>query len=332
MFVTRDAMPARDIVMVGDVPYIPVDDPWTGTGPKFPFPPPGPILKFVTQAPQVVWDDVSGAITAIWDQGTQDLKGIINFDFNTLHFFVEQALRAERIGWTSFVTYLQDWVARMSAEASDALHLLATTTQAIEISLYDFIANEVAMLEAKILADVVGIDVAVGQDILNVEHSIDQKITGVEAWAIDNIYSPLLQRVDQLGIRTLDGLVGVLDEAEAYARTLVNEETLKRIAALAGLASAVAAITTWIDDCGEPMCQQLGPKTDLGKLLKGLNLAADTLLLAELSTMTEAQLVGLINTLAAKIGTLVTDVETMFFQAGDTIGETISHEIAKSLF
>lgn len=60
---------------------------------------------------------------------------------------------------------------------------------------------------------------------------------------------------------------------ELAAATLIGHEALK-------LAQAAKA---WEDDCGEPMCQTVGPKTDWGKLLKRFGPTAIFALLAAIA-------------------------------------------------
>ena len=71
------------------------------------------------------------------------------------------------------------------------------------------------------------------------------------------------------------------------------------------------------------MCETMGPKTDLGKLLKALNLAATAALLLELSNMTEAELANTIDGLAKMAGGIIGDLDSMFFQGGETLAATI---------
>jgi hypothetical protein len=149
-------------------------------------------------------------------------------------------------------------------------------------------------------------------------------VTGVESWAIDNIYGPLDAKIEReiAGVRT-----DVWNLTGAWADRLLGDidaEALRRAAAIAAVAAGVAAIAKWIDDCGEPMCQNLGPKTDLGKLLKGLKVAAEVAALGALLQMDANDLARLIHALTARLGAVVGDIETFLGPGGETVAGLIA--------
>lgn len=330
---TSAAQPFTPITMVGDFP-VPVDPP------PIPLPPlPVPTIPhignpvpYVVHGAEAAWSDVASWVSDRWHSLTGVFGGAVGIGWDEIKNFMDITLSAEQTAWASFISTLEAWINAGVAHLTAAVLDLGHFTVAQVIGLYDDVASVEQTVIGLLNQEVLGIE---GR-ITGLEHLIEGTISGVvhllQTWAIDNIYTPLLDDVRTLERDLVVSIDTIRTDVERYARDLVSAETLERIAAIAGIAAAVATITTWIAECGEPMCQELGPKTDLGKLLKALNLAADTLLLAELASLTEPQLVALIDQVASKLGQLVGDVETMFIAGGDTIGATITTELSRKVF
>lgn len=101
----------------------------------------------------------------------------------------------------------------------------------------------------------------------SIPHLVAQSVSGLRAEIARELVAPLHAEVVAIG-----QIAGVaIDDAHSVAATLHDHvlPNLAKATATAGIAATLAhAITTWVDDCGEPMCQYAGPKTDWGKLLK----------------------------------------------------------------
>jgi hypothetical protein len=106
----------------------------------------------------------------------------------------------------------------------------------------------------------------------------------------------------------------------------VHSETLARLAAVGALAASITTALTWIEECGAPMCESFGPKTDLGKFLKLLNVAADAALLAELASLDCAGIEKLLAGLVKVSGGVIDDLDAMF-----TGTETLGGVLAKAV-
>jgi hypothetical protein len=123
-----------------------------------------------------------------------------------------------------------------------------------------------------------------------------------------------------------------IDAGVAQAEAVAHSDAAAQVAKLAGevgvtvgpIRAAVAALQTESEDCTQPMCETLGPKTDLGKLLKALKFAADAAFLAELYNLTEPELVGYIKKVVAAMANVVTDFESFFGSGGETVGHLIA--------
>jgi hypothetical protein len=195
--------------------------------------------------------------------------------------------------------------------------------------------NDVAFIDqvlAQLLNDVQGIDNFVANlvggaiDALRTEldNLIGGAVAGVETWAIDNIYNPLDDRITSVETTIDDAIVGAVADVEAYARDLVNQETLQRLAAIAGIIAAVGAITTFVEECGQPMCDTMGPNTDLGKLLKALDALGLLAVLAELANSRFTDWEDFIRTIVDKAAAMVDTFDTYFIEDGEKLGDTIA--------
>lgn len=144
-----------------------------------------------------------------------------------------------------------------------------------------------------------------------------------ESWAVDNIFAPLMETIWRAAGNAHDETVAAAQSAKSYADGLVHNEALTRAAEVGALAAAVRALQGFQDDCSEPMCNVMGPKTDLGKWLKALNIAATAALLAELANLDEAGVESLVRGLASLSNGIVGDFERLFVGGGDTIAQTV---------
>jgi hypothetical protein len=288
-----------------DVPPVPVDIPVAG-----------PVLHFIGEGEHAVWNDVWGFIK---HTATKTVPDIISIEEHVAQFVsnkIESWVGASLQATASFVNDLADYTAATGAAIiGDVAYIWTSLQHAI-----DYLDGAVYA----ILADVVGIDNIVipgleseikrlGIDVWNlVGHAVD----GVESWAIDNIRDPLTAEIEReiASVRTdVWNLTGAwVDELTSQ----INAERLARLAALGAVAAAVAEATTWINDCGEPMCQQLGPKTDLGKFLKGLKVAEWLAILAYLASLDEAKIESLLRTVAAGAEGVFDELGAVFGGAG----------------
>jgi hypothetical protein len=117
--------------------------------------------------------------------------------------------------------------------------------------------------------------------------SIDARIgaatSALRAEMLRDILNPMHSEIDGLG-RTVTTLNGEIHGVANYVGTHVVPE-LAGTAALAGAAFKLAQLAeSFVNDCGEPMCQVIGPKTNWGKLFARFSGVALLALLAGLET------------------------------------------------
>lgn len=97
----------------------------------------------------------------------------------------------------------------------------------------------------------------------------------------------------------------------AALQSLIHTHILPELAAAAAASAAAKALATkaaqeW-DDCGEPMCETVGPKTNWGKLFHRFDAALLWALLAELAAMSPHDLEVAAEDIASVIGTPLAD-------------------------
>lgn len=123
-----------------------------------------------------------------------------------------------------------------------------------------------------------------------------------------------------------------IDQGVQTAITASHADTITQVAKLGaavgvvvnGIRSELGNLKTVTDECTVPMCDVMGPKTNLGKLLKALSLAAEAAAIADLLSLTEPELVQRLTDTIAEFARFVSTIETEFLTGGRTIGATIA--------
>lgn len=148
-----------------------------------------------------------------------------------------------------------------------------------------------------------------------------------QQWATQNIFAPLYAEV--LKVQP------AIDNGVARAEKAAHVDAVAQVAglgaavgtALGPIKSAVQALQTESEECTQPMCETMGPKTDLGKWLKALKLAGDIALLHELLSLDDAKLAALIRSLVAHLTGIVNTFDDLFLEGGQSIGDVLSAAI-----
>lgn len=143
-----------------------------------------------------------------------------------------------------------------------------------------------------------------------------QVVSGMEAWTTSHVAAPLLKTIDTVHAQTLTQAGNLVSADHAN----ILKELLPSIAGILATQTAMqkimAAQQTEIDTCLQPMCDTMGPNTELGKglsLLKGIKWLA---ILAALEAMDVKTLEALANTVAGTEGAI-----------GDWVGTKILDEL-----
>jgi len=268
------------------------------------------------------WHGVASAVSGLWHGALSFLDrgaGVVVGDVENI---VEAAINANITAWSSFISTLEDWIVVGIDEVGTALDIVSGSFADQVITLLDLIEGVKADALTWALDTFNNARIYTDQVIDALRADVLRGLADVETWAIDNIEHPLLNDIATVRADLLDWIEARIGQAEAYARDLTDTETLARVAAIAGLAAALARIATWVEECGAPMCETYGPNTDLTKLLKGLEGLLTILAGVGLANLTEAD----VETLAGYFSAVALgDVEgfvNAFTRDGRTLGSS----------
>lgn len=289
-------------------------------------PPDDPTVNYPGSGAVQLWSDVyhfgtsivhyfgrhSGAVSYVTSTSLDEaVDSAVGATIKSLSGFIN---RAAQIGVSA-----QEW-------ASMELDAMSANIGAI----YQYFDDRVGRLESfeRTMLDwfLPGIDARLNQ--LNAERFTDAAFNSAadRQWAVDHIFRPLQENIGAVESQIPVWSEGAYQRATQYTNDAVNHLGLNVLAGLAPLTAAVAALQTESEDCVQPMCETIGPKTDLGKLLKGLKLGAEIAALGAILNMTEGDLANLIGAVTSHLSGLVGDVE-QFIQPG---GETVAGLIARA--
>lgn len=151
-----------------------------------------------------------------------------------------------------------------------------------------------------------------------------------EDWGLHKIFAPLYEEL----LKVQPAIDAGVDRAEHTAHVDAAAQVGVLGAAVGTLVTpirtAVQALTQESEDCVQPMCETMGPKTDLGKLLKGLANAAEIAAIAELVNLKESDLTSLLQTVGSKAASYISFFEDHFVEGGETIGGTITRAVGSA--
>lgn len=144
-------------------------------------------------------------------------------------------------------------------------------------------------------------------------------------WVLHNVFAPLYAEILKVQPAINDSIAANNVTERARVAVGIDNRLAPILATQVAVKTALATLQNESDDCVKPMCQTMGPKTNLGKLLKGLNAAADIALFAELAGMDADELAAFLRTLIGKFGAVVGDFEDFFGGGGETLGQLIAN-------
>lgn len=300
---------------------IPVPLPWGGNPPPIPHIA-NPLPSFIDKASNT-WDDVAGWTTSAFDSATSFLGDTASTSISDVKSMIKTALNLSQTNWSTWISTVEDWTTVSIDELGSALtdEVIRARTDAITLGhMIEALGGAVYDGLGAVLA---GAETYADRLVNGVLDALINDIAGVQTWAIDNIANPLLQEIERAQVDTLDRVEGAIADVQDWVRSELNTETAERVLAVAGVAAAVASIATWVDECGAPMCEEVGPNSDFSKLWKLLSTSA---LLAELLSLeqeTFATLESDVQAMARKLVGIAEDFDTFFVGGSETVGDVI---------
>lgn len=163
----------------------------------------------------------------------------------------------------------------------------------------------------------------INEDIARVREAIGNMpsflIPQLQAWSVGNIFDPLVDDIGRTDAKIRGDVFGLMAATTSELQGQINGNHAEVLGLLGPLTAALPAIEKWINDCGDPMCQAMGPNTDLGKFLKALQLAGILSLLMEIANMSEADVEARLRELAGDVQHIVGAFESTFVGGGGTL-------------
>lgn len=256
------------VTVAGDVPVVVDPPPVIAPPPPLDIPVPGNPFPVIVKHLEYAWEDVASTVSGLFHNFLDGLGIVGGIGINEVEAIVTQAINFDITAWSSFVNQLNAYAQYIAADMSIGITDLGNFV--IDGLRY---AEDLAQGIGDYVGAVLGGEIAaLGDRVTGLEHTlfgaIDFAAASIEAWAIDNLYHPLLGEITNAADAVRAEVLGELANVEDWVRSELNTETLERIAAVGAIAASIATAITWIEDCGAPMCDTVGPKTDWGKWLK----------------------------------------------------------------
>lgn len=157
-----------------------------------------------------------------------------------------------------------------------------------------------------------------------------QAQAAAQAWSVSHVYAPLAHANAVTNAR----ITALQHALPAQINTAVKAAVATQLApmtkALAQLQSQVNKLQTEQDECNEPMCETVGPKSDWGKLFKRYAPAAIFALLAELAATNPDEVARIAEKLGEGLGPVLESWAEKWIGIlpGSTSGETAATEHA----
>lgn len=120
---------------------------------------------------------------------------------------------------------------------------------------------------------------------VNIANGDKATLQAANAWSLTHVAKPIEDAQAQDRKTFLQGLAKEHADAQAYTDLKIAAALAPVTAALAVMQRQMNALQTENDTCVQPMCETMGPNTDLGKLLKAFNVAKWLAILAALETI-----------------------------------------------
>lgn len=299
--------------------YVPVPAP--------PIPHVGNPVPYIVHGAEAAWSDVSSWVSDRWHSITSFFTGGFTMGWDEVKSLVDVALSAEQTAWASFVNTLEAWISASIGALEAAISDVGNFAMELQATLLGDLVVAMDAVLRQLLDSVYGIDQALARQWWDTVQAIDNMEANLRTWAIDNVYDPLLQDVWNVIALEQADIANLGKWLQTQIDGIDQIDIPAILTRLGIIAAAITALQTWVDDCGEPMCAQMGPKTDWSKLLKVLNVAGMLALLTSVGSLTESEL----EQLAATVASMAADPAAAFAQAFVTDGDTLAAAIASNL-
>jgi len=286
-----------------------------------------PFIEYTGPGAQPTWNDVNGWAQSTTHAQTPDLNTVtptvgvqvqraIDVSagqvIKALSGFINQTANLDKLAATVLAQRIADTQTVIGALTNNQAGINTNTANVLHLIVTGSLPQLWAEVN-KLHAQIAGTAAAILHD--------------AQVWVNANVRTPLEENLGAEKTAREAQVKALEDGLPSIIGAEVAKLGLAAAADVASLAQRVAALETENTECTEPMCQTMGPNTNLGKLLKGLNLALDAAFIAELLAMKEGDIVALFQAIYAKVAGVVNDFETTFQPGGETIAQFVANTI-----
>lgn len=300
--------------------------PDVGAPPEIPQEPPEEVPGFHGLEPYFVagakaaWSDVYSWVKTGWHALWGAASSAVTITADDVQNAIDIALGKEQQAWASFVGVLDQWMAAAVTSLTETIGWVALIATAIDQTLTaELQAAEqltgalLANLEARLLQEMIAGDLALEQFVLH-------EVQGVEQWVQSQVVAPFLIEIQRLQVQIQDETQHVLQEAEGYSDLRLAASLAPVLAIIATIEQQVVKLQTENDECTEPMCETMGPNTNLGKWLKDLEALLGILAGVGLANLTAKDAERIASFFQAITTGTVDDFVNAFAGGGATLG------------
>lgn len=288
-------------------------------------PEPGPGAFWPGGAPHGSWNDVFGFAKSI-------VKFFGRGDDAVSYVLLPQLNEAIDAAVGSTIKALSGFINRAAEIGLDAQEWSRFGLDAVSANIgaiYQYFDDRINALRAQVHALETLVIPSLQAQILQIQHDLGPMFEFNSAadrqWSVDHIFNPLTDALGQVAAEIPIFSEGAYERAKVYTDDAVNALGLHTLEALVPLTVAVQALQTADEQCTQPMCDTIGPKTDLGKLLKGLKVAAELAALTAFLNMDSNDLAQFIHTITTRLAAIVGDVEQFLGPGGETVAGLVAH-------
>lgn len=229
------------------------------------------------------WIGIGGKLNDVWHSATDFLFGGQGVSLDTVGQMIQLSAAQSRRFTRQLYTKITAYAAASQATTSKLAMAVARGLSALDAKVNNvgnFLGAQIENYyeRGKHYTDVIS---------ARVEARVNKRIldtaAGVEHWASANIAKPLLHEIGKVehelhGLE--DGLGRIID---SRVHAIIDSPIAHLTALSAAAALAIKALEKEATDCGVPICETVGPKTDWGKWLKRFAPTAIWLMLAEVA-------------------------------------------------
>lgn len=297
-------------------------------GPGDGLPPPDTPFVFQGTGAQAAWSDVYDAAQKDYRSDPQ-IAAVTQPDAGYLF-----TIHGDQVAIRAMLRAVSGFVNRAYSDATQNTNLLSTITDAEindivgRINRITRVVNQIgAEVNAIVQLAIPSLQAQITKLATDIPNLIQYAALSERNWVIENIFKPLYAEILKVQPAIDTAVAHEHTSAITYTDAAVAALGVNVLRALAPIATAVKTLQAESEQCTQPMCQTMGPKTPLGNLLKGIEAALAAGALAELANAKESDFADAIGRIGAKAFDVFNTLDSTFVQSGGTVADLVAAEL-----